>query len=154
MVISETARLKVTIDFRRGPAHNQRMAVSFDTLAAAEALEAVGVEARQARVFATQLHAAARAGEPVTRPELEKSAAELKTEIAEAEGRLEKSIAKVRAELVETEARLEKSIAKTKVDLIDRIDKSEQRMKTLLWQLFGGMVALGALAVAVLGYLL
>ena len=92
MVISETARLKVTIDFRRGPAHNQRMAVSFDTLAAAEALEAVGVEARQARVFATQLHAAARAGEPVTRPELEKSAAELKTEIAEAQTRLEKSV--------------------------------------------------------------
>ncbi len=93
------------------------MAVSFDTLAAAEAMESAGVESRQARAIAAQLHAAASTGEAITRPELEVALAALKTE------------------------------------LLDRIAESERRTAALLWRLFGGMVAVAAVAVAVLKYL-
>jgi len=105
------------LDAVGGRAHSARMAVSFDTLSAAEAMESAGVESRQARAIAAQLHVAASTGEAVTRPELEASLASLKTE------------------------------------LLDRISESERRTAALLWRLFGGMVAVAGVAVAVLRYL-
>ena len=105
------------LDAAGGRAHSARMAVSFDTLSAAEAMESAGVESRQARAIAAQLHVAASTGEAVTRPELEASLASLKTE------------------------------------LLDRISESERRTAALLWRLFGGMVAVAGVAVAVLRYL-
>jgi len=107
----------VSLDAAGGRAHSGRMAVSFDTLSAAEAMESAGVESRQARAIAAQLHVAASTGEAVTRPELEASLASLKTE------------------------------------LLDRISESERRTAALLWRLFGGMVAVAGVAVAVLRYL-
>ncbi len=126
------------------------MAVSFDTLAAAEAMESAGVERRQARVIAAQMHAAASAGEAVTRPELEAALAALKTElldrIAESERRLVDRIA-------ESESGLVDRIAGSERGLVDRIAESERRMSALLWRLFGAMVAVVGAAVAVLKYL-
>ena len=105
------------------------MAVSFDTLAAAEAMESAGVEARHARAIAAQLHAAAAAGEAVTRPELEAALAALKSELLD-------------------------RISESERGLVDRISESERRTAALLWRLFGGMVAVAGLAVAALRYLL
>ncbi len=104
------------------------MAVSFDTLAAAEAMESAGVEQRQARAIAAQMHAAASADEAVTRPELEAALAALKTELLD-------------------------RIAESERGLIDRIAESERRMSALLWRLFGAMVAVAGAAVAMLKYL-
>ena len=103
------------------------MAVSFDTLAAAEAMESAGVEARQARAIAAQLHAAASATEAVTRPELQAALAELKGELLD-------------------------RIAESERGLVDRIAESERRMAALLWRLFGGIVAVAGVAIAVLKY--
>ena len=104
------------------------MAVSFDTLAAAEAMESAGVESRQARAIAAQLHVAASTGEAVTRPELEASLAGLKSELLD-------------------------RIAESERGLVDRIAESERGTAALLWRLFGGMVAVAGVAVAVLTYL-
>ena len=57
------------------------MGVPFDSLAAAEALAAAGMDRSQAKACATQLQAAASAGEPVTRPELDVALAGLKAEL-------------------------------------------------------------------------
>lgn len=46
------------------------MSESFDTLAAAEALEAAGVDPAQAKAHAAQLQAAAHAAEPVTQDQM------------------------------------------------------------------------------------
>ena len=69
------------------------MAVSFDTLSAAEAMESAGVETRQARAIAAQLHAAAGAGEAVTGPELDAILAEFKTELIDRMSEFERRIA-------------------------------------------------------------
>ena len=57
------------------------MGTPFDTLAAADALEAAGMDRSQAKACATQLQAAAGAGEAVTRPELDAALAGLKAEL-------------------------------------------------------------------------
>ena len=152
------------------------MAVSFDTLAAAEAMESAGVERRQARAIAAQMQAAAAGGESVTRPELEAALAALKTEllerIAESERGLIERIAESERGLIERIAESERGLIEriagsarastertTGVEraLMDRIAESERRMidrtTVLLWRLFGGMVALVGLAVAALRYL-
>ena len=115
------------------------MAVSFDTLAAAEAMESAGVEPRQARAIAAQLHAAAKAGEAVTRPDLDAALAGLKTELLE--------------RIAESERGLVERIGESERGLVDRIAESERRTAALLWRLFGGMAALAGLAVAALRYL-
>ena len=137
------------------------MAVSFDTLAAAEAMESAGVESRQARAIAAQLHVAASAGEAVTRPELEASLAALKSElldrIAESERGLVDRIAESERGLVdriaESERGLVDRIAESERGLVDRIAEGERRTAALLWRLFGGMVAVAGVAVAALKYL-
>ena len=148
------------------------MAVSFDTLSAAEAMESAGVESRQARAIAAQLHVAASTGEAVTRPELEASLASLKTElldriaeserglierIAESERGLIERIAESERGLIERIAQSERGlvdrIAESERGLVDRIAESERRTAALLWRLFGGMVAVAGVAVAVLRYL-
>lgn len=115
------------------------MAVSFDTLAAAEAMESAGVESRQALAIAAQLHVAASTGEAVTRPELEASLAGLKSELLD--------------RIAESERGLVDRIAQSERGLIDRIAESERGTAALLWRLFGGMVAVAGVAVAVLKYL-
>ena len=104
------------------------MTVSFDNLAAAEAMESVGVEPRQARVIAAQLHAAASAGDAVTRPELEVA-------------------------LAASETKLLDRIVESERGLLDRIAESERRIAALLSRLFGAWVAVAGLAVAVIRYL-
>ena len=104
------------------------MTVSFDTLAAAEAMESVGVEPRQARVIAAQLQAATSATEAVTRPEMEAALATLKTELLD-------------------------RMAESECGLLERMTESERRTAALLWRLFGAMVAVAGLAVAVIRYL-
>ena len=108
---------------------------AFDTLAAAEALEAAGMDRNLARACASQMHAAASAGEPVTRPELDAAVAALDGRIAESENRM-----------------IER-IAATENRMIERIAACERRMESLVWRLFGGAVALAGLAVAALKYL-
>ena len=93
------------------------MPATFDTLAASEALQAVGVESGQARAIANQLRLAAGAGQGVTQPELQAALAKLKTE------------------------------------LLDRIAESERRTTAQLWRLFGGIVAVAGLVVALIKYL-
>lgn len=115
------------------------MTVSFDTLAAAEAMESAGVERRQARAIAAQMQAAASAGEAVTRPELEAALAAQKTELLD--------------RIAESERGLVDRIAESERGLVDRIAESERRVATLLWRLFGGIVAVTGTAVAVLKYL-
>ncbi len=103
----------------------RRMAALFDTLAASDALEAAGMDRRTARACAAQIHAAVSTGEAVTRPELEAALAVQKTELVD-------------------------RIAETERGLLDRIAETERRLAALLWRLFGGMVALAGLVVAVL----
>ena len=93
------------------------MPATFDTLAASEALQAVGVESGQARTIANQLRLAAGAGQGVTHAELQAALAKLKTE------------------------------------LLDRIAESERRTTAQLWRLFGGIVAVAGLVVALIKYL-
>ncbi len=100
---------------------------AFNPLAAAEALEQSGMDTRQARACAEQMHLAALAGAPVTRPELAAELAKLKTDLLE--------------RMAGTEQRLTARI-------VESIAESERRMAALLWRLFGGLVALAGLAVA------
>lgn len=59
------------------------MNAAFDSLAAAEALQAAGIGSDQAKAIAVQLQTAASAGDPVTRPELDAALANLKAELLE-----------------------------------------------------------------------
>ena len=137
------------------------MTVSFDTLAAAEAMESVGVEPRQARVIAAQLHAAASAWKAVTRPEMEAALAALKTELVdrltESEHGLLNRVAESEHGLLnrvaESERGLLNRVAESERGLLDRMAESERRIVALLWRLFGAMVAVAGLAVAVIRYL-
>ena len=112
------------------------MAVAFDTLSAAEALEQSGMDTRQARVCAAQMNLAARAGEPVTHEQFEAG--------------LEAGLTRLKIELLER-------IAEGEAKMLDRIAESERRMRehvtALLWRFFGGAVALAGLVVAALRYL-
>ena len=105
------------LDPQRGRAHSPRMPATFDTLAASEALQAVGVESGQARAIANQLRLAAGAGQGVTHPELEAALAKLETK------------------------------------LLDRIAESERRTTAQLWRLFGGIVTVAGVVVALIKYL-
>ena len=50
----------------------------------------------------------------------------------------------------ETERGLVDRMAETERSLVDRIAETERRLATLLWRLFGGIVALAGLVVAAL----
>ena len=137
------------------------MTVSFDTLAAAEAMESAGVEPRQARVIAAQLQAATSAMEAVTRPEMEAALATLKTELldrmAESTRALRDRIAESERGLLERMAESERGLLERMVEgergLRERMTESERRTAALLWRLFGAMVAVAGLAVAMIRYL-
>ena len=100
------------------------MAVAFDTLSAAEALEQSGMDTRQARVCAVQMKLAAQAGDPVTREQFDAGLTRLKIELLE-------------------------RIAEGEAKMLDRIAEGERRMRehvtALLWRFFGGAVALAGL---------
>ena len=143
-----------------------------ETRATAEALEAAGVAPRTAQVLATRLHAAAVAGAPVTHAELDASfrifRAEVDASLAALELKLVDRIAATEQRLVEmivaTEQRLvemnaaterkvvanERSIANLRSEMLERIAESERRVEALLWRLFGGIVAVVGVAVAIL----
>ena len=89
--------------------------------------------------IAAQLHVVARTGDAVTRPELEASLASLTTELLDC--------------IADSERGLIDRIAESERGLVDRIADSERRTAALLWRLFGGMVAVAGVAVAVLRYL-
>ncbi len=126
------------------------MTVSFDTLAAAEAMESAGVEPRQARVIAAQLQAATSAMEAVTRPEMEAALATLKTELLD---RMAESTRALRDRIAESERGLLERMVEGERGLRERMTESERRTAALLWRLFGAMVAVAGLAVAVIRYL-
>ena len=155
------------------------MPAPFDTLAASEALQAVGVESGQAHAIANQLRLAAGAGQGVTRPELEAALAKLETKlldrIAESERGLIERIAESERGLIERIAESERGlieriagtdrgllelnagtnarIASLKTELLDRIAESERRTTAQLWRLFGGIVAVAGVVVALIKYL-
>ena len=110
------------------------MAAPFDTLTATDTLEAAGMDRRLARACAAQLQAAASAGEAVTRPELDAALTGLKAELLD--------------RLAETERGLIERITKSGTAFIDRIVETERRMASLLWRLFGGIVAVAGLVEA------
>lgn len=91
-------------------------------------MESAGVGPTQARAIAAQMHAAAGTGEAVTRPELEAALAAFKV-------------------------RLMDRIAEGERGLMDRIAESERRTAALAWRMFGGMVGVAGVAVALLRYL-
>ena len=148
------------------------MTVAFDTLTAAEAMESAGVKPDHARAIASQLHAAAGAVEAVTRTEVEAMLAALKSalldRIAESERAQDERSAKTERGFLERSAELERGLldrigqsevaqsersAELERGLLDRISQSERRMTALLWRLFGAMVAVATVSVAVLRYL-
>ena len=137
------------------------MVVSFDTLAAAEAMESAGVGPTQARAIAAQMHAAAGTGEAVTRPELEAALAAFKAEMfdrfAESERGLMDRISRgergLMDRIAESERELVERIAEGERGLVDRIAQSERRTAALAWRMFGGMVGIAGVAVALLRYL-
>ena len=156
------------LDPTRGPAHSARMAASFDTLAAADALRDAGLESGPARAIATQLHLAAGAVEAVTHPELEAALASLKVELLErisavetglgnrisaVESALGVRIGEVANDLGNRIGEAEQRTADFKTELLDRIAESERRFAALIWRLFGGIVAVAGLAVAAAAYL-
>ena len=119
---------------------------SFDTLAAAEALEAAGMDRGIARACAAQMQAAASAGEPVTRPELDAALAALKADLLERIAETDNRIAGVENRMIER-------IVESENRTIERIAETERRLTMLVWRLFGGAVAVAGLAVAALKYL-
>ena len=133
------------LDPRPGQPHSASMPFVFDTLAAADALRDAGMEPGQARAVATQLRAAAGAGDAVTRPELEAALARFKTDLTE---RMAAGEAALRTQIAETDQSLRERIAEGERMLLDRITESERRHAALLWRLFGGIVATAGVAVA------
>ena len=123
-------------------AHSARMVIPFDTLAASEAMESVGVEPRHARVIAAQLLAVSRASDAVTRPELEAALATLKTELLDRIAASERGLV----------GRIDR-VAENQRELADRIAEGERRHGAQLWRLFGGIVAVAGLAVSAIKYL-
>ncbi len=148
---------------------------SFDTLAAAEALQDAGAKPELAKAMAAQLKAAAKAGEPVTRPELDAALGALKAELLERFAASEKGlseriaatdqriaatdqrIASVEKNLIERIAASDQRTAATETRLLGRIAETERRLMdrtaALVWRLFGAMVALAGITIAVLEYL-
>ena len=134
------------LDPQRGRAHSPGMPATFDTLAASEALQAVGVESGQARAFANQLRLAAGAGQGVTHPELETALAKLETKLLDRFAEFERGLAELHAET-------NGKIASLRTELLDRIAESERRTSAQLWRLFGGIVAVAGVVVALIKYL-
>ena len=110
------------LDPARGQPHSGPMSASFDTLAAADALRAVGMESGHARAIATQLRAASGAGDAVTRPELEAALAKFKTELLE---RMADTKTELLERIADGEAALMERIAKGEAALMGRIEKGE-----------------------------
>ena len=134
------------LDPQQGRTHSPRMPAPFDTLAASEALQAVGVESGQARAIANQLRLAAGAGQGVTHPELEAALARLETKLLD-------RIAESERALLELTAETNAKIASLRTELLDRIAESERRTTAQLWRLFGGIVAVAGVVVALIKYL-
>ena len=145
------------LDPQQGRAHSPHMPATFDTLAASEALQAVGVESGQARAIANQLRLAAGAGHGVTHPELEAALAKLETKlldrIAESERGLIERIVETERGLLGINAETNGKIASLRTELLDRIAESERRTTAQLWRLFGGIVAVAGVVVALIKYL-
>ena len=145
------------LDPQRGRAHSPGMPATFDTLAASEALQAVGVESGQARTIANQLRLAAGAGQGVTYPELETALAKLETKlldrIAEFERGITERVADTERGLLGLNAETNGKIASLRTELLDRIAESERRTTAQLWRLFCGIVAVAGLVVALIKYL-
>lgn len=134
------------LDPQQGRTHSPRMPAPFDTLAASEALQAVGVESGQARAIANQLRLAAGAGQGVTHPELEAALARLETKLLD-------RIAESERGLLGLNAETNGKIASLRTELLDRIAESERRTTAQLWRLFGGIVAVAGVVVALIKYL-
>ena len=134
------------LDPQRDRAHSPGMPATFDTLAASEALQAVGVESGQARTIANQLRLAAGAGQGVTHAELQAALAKLKTELLD-------RIAESERRLIGLYSETNGKIASLRTELLDRIAESERRTTAQLWRLFGGIVAVAGLVVALIKYL-
>ena len=118
---------------RTGPAmQDETIVAQFDTLAAADALEDAGIDRTHTKAIATQLRVASDAGEPVTRPALDVALGALKAELIE--------------RIAETEKRMLQHSAEMERRLMDRTP-------ALIWRLFGAMVALAGITIAVLEYL-
>ena len=148
------------------------MTAAFDTLTAAEAMESAGLKPDHARAIAAQLHAAAGAVDAVTRSEVEAMLGALKgallDRIAESERGLLDRIAQSERAQGERSTELERGLLdriaqseraqgerSTELErgLLDRISQSERRTTALLWRLFGAMVAVATVSVAVLRFL-
>ena len=167
----ESATRPPSLDAPHGRAHSARMVVPFDTLAATEAMESVGLEPLHARAIAAQLYAVSRASDAVTRPELEAALATLKTELLDRIGELANRITESERGLVdrntETERGIMGHISETQRSLMDRIDhiaenqreladrigERDRRYSAQIWRLFGGIVAIAGLAVSAIKYL-
>lgn len=130
------------LDAPHGRAHSARMAVPFDTLAATEAMESVGMDPRQARVFAAQLIIVSRTSDTVTRPEPEAALAKFKTALIERITEFERALM----------GRLD-HIAENQHELAEPVAEREYRYSARLWRLFGGIVAVAGLAVSAIKYL-
>ncbi len=97
------------------------MMSSFDTLAAAEALQDAGAKPELAKAMTAQLKAAAKAGEPVTRPELDAALGTLKAELLERIAASEKSLS-------ERNTATDQRITSVEKNLIERIAASEKSL--------------------------
>ena len=123
-----------------GQPHSASMSFVFDTLAAADALRDAGMEPAQARAVATQLRAAAGAGDAVTRPELEAALAKLKTELVErmteGEGALRthlaESVQSLRERITEGEEALRAQMAKGLQSLRAEMGEGDQSLREQL----------------------
>lgn len=178
----ESATRPPSLDAPHGRAHSARMVVPFDTLAATEAMESVGLEPLHARAIAAQLYAVSRASDAVTRPELEAALATLKTELLDRIGELSDRITESERGLVdrikeserglvyrnsETERGIMGHITESQLKLVDRIDhiaenqreladriaERDRRYSAQIWRLFGGIAAIAGLAVSAIKYL-
>lgn len=154
---------------------------AFNSLTAAEALEAAGMEARQARACATQMNLAASAGEPVSRSELDQAVTKIRMEIAEVKTELEREIAGVRGEIAgvrgevaevkgevaevkgeiaemrgeiaEMKGEIIKVRSEIKTEFAEMEARLANRMVMFYWQMFASMAAITGLAVALFKYL-
>ena len=134
-------------------ANNGRTAGGFDTLAAARAMEAAGVERRQAESIAMTMRDAVTFG-AATKADI----TDVRREIADVKAELKEDIADVRREVASLRVELKEDIAGVKTEfksdiagLDNRMARLEVRLVKIVFAVAGGQAAIIVTLLKLLG---
>ena len=128
--------------------NNGQAAGGFDTLGAARAMEAAGVERRQAEGIAmtmrdaVTLGAATKADVGDVKTELKEDIADVRREVAAVKAELKEDIADVRREVGDVKTELKEDIAGLRTELKADMANLEIRLMKVILAVAGGQAAL------------